>query len=181
MPLYSLDTKIHIACFLSFFTYLIYYVSIKNLNVRVFTPKIGLNLCYAYSNLLLSFIGVFHFSLLSITWYYLLFLSIVNIYSVLISMTLLIIHLQLFLSLRQLFCCFYFFKDGLLIKYIDGRQKLLYFKEVKSFVKRFKYLGGFYFFSNKNGQSLFLYHGFLACNKELSLFIEDKIKQFSDN
>ncbi|MCJ8346112.1 hypothetical protein MJH12_11275 [bacterium] len=148
------------------------------MNSKLREPRIGLHLCYAYSSFFLGAVGAFHFSLLSMTWYYLLFLSFANIFSVLFSLFLLVLHLNLFFSVRNLFCKIYFFKEGLLIKYFDGRHKLYHFEEIEKFEFKWRYFGGFYSFQKKSGESGFLFLGFLLCSDEISAFIEEKVEQF---
>lgn len=179
MSAYSLDHKLHIVCFLSFFTYLMYYLSIKKVTSKKPQPRVGLNLCYGYSSIFLSTVGVFHFICLSISYYCLLFMDILSLYSLLISLLLLILNVTLFLFLRNLFANLYFFKTGVYIKYFDGRFKVFYFEDINSLICKYRHLGKTYSFVKKDGSKAFLFHGFLRCEIELSSFIQDKLKQIS--
>lgn len=178
MSIYSLDHRLHIVCFLGFFTYLVYYLSMKQLTVMKSEPKVGLNLCYGYPSFFLSAVGVFHFACLVISYYILLFYPFIGIYSLIISLILLVSNLWLFFGLRNFFANFYLFKTGLLIKYFDGRFKVLYFEDMSDYKQSYKWLGGTYSFIKNSGEKIFLFQGFLKCESELSSFIQEKLKQF---
>ncbi|MCO4782219.1 MAG: hypothetical protein KC646_07800 [Candidatus Cloacimonetes bacterium] len=178
MSLYSLDHRVHIVCFLSFFTYLSYYQSMKRFTSMKVGPRVGLNLCYGYSSFFLSAVGVFHFSFLSSSYYYLLFMQSFGLYSLMISTFLLFINVSLIIILRNLFANVYFFKSGLYIKYLDGRFTLLYFEDMKEMLCKYWWMGSLYYFVKKSGHKTFMFHGSLKCNRELKSFIEDKLKQF---
>ena len=173
---------IHYSFFLAISFYAIYYLGMQTLLLkRGSVPRIGNNLCYGYSPVLVGFLALLHFIFLAVGFYGLIFGPFLGHWSLLISSLFLVISVYTFLWLRNLFCRVFLYKEGILLVYLDGRVINLGFsdlKEIKS--KKIRFLGTFvYGIELVDDSEIFLFHSSIMANEELHLFLADRVKTFS--
>ena len=173
---------IHYSFFLAISFYAIYYLGMQTLLLkRGSVPRIGNNLCYGYSPILVGFLALLHFIFLAAGFYGLIFGPFLGHWSLLISSLFLAVSVYTFLWLRNLFCRIFLHKEGILLVYLDGRVINIGFsdlKEIKS--KKVRVIGTFvYAIELADNSETFLFHSSIMANEELCMFLTDRVKTFN--
>ena len=173
---------IHYSFFLALSFYAIYYLGMQTLLLkRGSVPRIGNNLCYGYSPLLVGFLALLHFIFLAVGFYGLIYGPFLGHWSLLISSLFLVVSVYTFLWLRNLFCRVFLHKEGILLVYLDGRVINLGFSDLKEIKSKKALLMGTFVYGVElvDNSEIFLFHSSIMASDELNTFLKDRIKTFS--
>ena len=173
---------IHYSFFLALSFYATYYLGMQTLLLkRGPVPRIGNNLCYGYSPLLVGFLALLHFIFLAVGFYGLIYGPFLGHWSLLISSLFLVVSVYTFLWLRNLFCRVFLHKEGILLVYLDGRVINLGFSDLKEIKSKKVLLMGTFVYGVElvDNSEIFLFHSSIMASDELHVFLKDRIKTFS--
>lgn len=167
---------IHLVCGSVMFLFLSYYLSMLIFFRDQPEKRIGLHVTYSYPTFFLVSSGVLSYVLLVSGLFFLLFYPLPVLMGAGLSVLMLFLSVRLFNLLRNLFCLICFYREGVLVAYLDGRREQFLFAGIKKV--HISRLSGFCYLFLQGGRRFFLCAPFLKGYGNLRRSLEEKLVFF---